>query len=315
MLWYYFHKIWWHFDQIYQNWWKFSGLLISWKFWVSVKFADKSWVNNVTKFGETKCFDIIFTKLGEILIKFTKHGENSNVYKKISSCFFHQILWFFGGAQFVISLVIIFLPNMVIAGVIHFIVDKNFVTIFRWKICEFVGENMFTKCGENERDSLKLLTKKSLNFVIFGGNHQIWWQICHLRPKGSYCIMQWWQWWEWWWVKKCYQGEINDGTTRRRVRIQFAVSAPATSHRRLMLLTSWKRSSSHLHTSFYLVFQISFTLIIVTEWKIAIINIGRLGKTLCNTSAVQMEFCQIAFQPPRPQANGRFVGTIFVENR
>ena len=23
-----------------------------------------------------------------------------------------------------------------------------------------------------------------------------------------------------------------------------------------------------------------------------------------------MEFCQIAFQPPRPQANGRFVGTM-----
>ena len=29
------------------------------------------------------------------------------------------------------------------------------------------------------------------------------------------------------------------------------------------------------------------------------------GKTPCNTSAVQMEFCQIAFQPPHPQANGR----------
>ena len=27
---------------------------------------------------------------------------------------------------------------------------------------------------------------------------------------------------------------------------------------------------------------------------------------------VQMEFCQIAFHPP--QANGRFVGTIFAEN-
>ena len=27
-----------------------------------------------------------------------------------------------------------------------------------------------------------------------------------------------------------------------------------------------------------------------------------------------MEFCQIAFQPPHPQANGCFVGTIFAEN-
>ena len=40
-----------------------------------------------------------------------------------------------------------------------------------------------------------------------------------------------------------------------------------------------------------------------------------LGKPLRNTSAVQMEFCQIAFQPPRPQENGRFVGTIFAENQ
>ena len=33
---------------------------------------------------------------------------------------------------------------------------------------------MFTKYGEHQRDSLKLLTKISLNFVILGGNHQIW---------------------------------------------------------------------------------------------------------------------------------------------
>ena len=31
---------------------------------------------------------------------------------------------------------------------------------------------MFTKYGENERDSLKLLTQISLNFVILGGNHE-----------------------------------------------------------------------------------------------------------------------------------------------
>ena len=40
-----------------------------------------------------------------------------------------------------------------------------------------------------------------------------------------------------------------------------------------------------------------------------------LGKPFYKRSAVQMEFCQIAFQPPHPQANGRFVGTIFAENR
>ena len=40
-----------------------------------------------------------------------------------------------------------------------------------------------------------------------------------------------------------------------------------------------------------------------------------LGKPLSKRSAVQMEFCQIAFQPPHPQANGRFVGTFFAENR
>ena len=39
------------------------------------------------------------------------------------------------------------------------------------------------------------------------------------------------------------------------------------------------------------------------------------GKALSKRSAVQMEFCQIAFQPPRPQANGCFVETIFAENR
>ena len=38
---------------------------------------------------------------------------------------------------------------------------------------------------------------------------------------------------------------------------------------------------------------------------------GCSGKPLRNTSAVQMEFCQIAFQSPPPKANGRFVGTIF----
>ena len=39
-----------------------------------------------------------------------------------------------------------------------------------------------------------------------------------------------------------------------------------------------------------------------------------LGKPLGAISAVQMEFCQIAFQPPPPQANGPFGATFFAEN-
>ena len=39
-----------------------------------------------------------------------------------------------------------------------------------------------------------------------------------------------------------------------------------------------------------------------------------LGRTLVKKMSVQPEFCQIAFQPPYPQANGRFVGTIFAKN-
>ena len=39
-----------------------------------------------------------------------------------------------------------------------------------------------------------------------------------------------------------------------------------------------------------------------------------LGKPLYKRSAVQTEIRQIAFQPPHPQANGRFVGAIFAEN-
>ena len=41
--------------------------------------------------------------------------------------------------------------------------------------------------------------------------------------------------------------------------------------------------------------------------------LDQLGKPLRNESDVQMEFCQIGFQPP-PQANRRIVGTIFAEN-
>ena len=39
-----------------------------------------------------------------------------------------------------------------------------------------------------------------------------------------------------------------------------------------------------------------------------------LGKTHGTISAVQMDFVQIAFQPPRPQATGPFGATFFVEN-
>ena len=39
-----------------------------------------------------------------------------------------------------------------------------------------------------------------------------------------------------------------------------------------------------------------------------------LGKPQHKKSTVQTVFVQIAFQPPHPQANGRFVGAIFAEN-
>ena len=38
------------------------------------------------------------------------------------------------------------------------------------------------------------------------------------------------------------------------------------------------------------------------------------GKPLGTISAVQMDFVQIAFQPPPPQANGPFGATFFAEN-
>ena len=41
----------------------------------------------------------------------------------------------------------------------------------------------------------------------------------------------------------------------------------------------------------------------------------QLGKPLHKKSTVQTVFVQIAFQPPHPQANGRFVGAIFAENQ
>ena len=41
---------------------------------------------------------------------------------------------------------------------------------------------------------------------------------------------------------------------------------------------------------------------------------GNLGKHLHKKSTVQTVFVQIAFQPPPPQANGRFVGAFFAEN-
>ena len=66
--WWFFEwgKEWKHFHQIWQ------------KFCEITKFGEKSCVN-VTKLGETKCCDIIFTKFGEILIEYTKLGENSVV--------------------------------------------------------------------------------------------------------------------------------------------------------------------------------------------------------------------------------------------
>ena len=38
------------------------------------------------------------------------------------------------------------------------------------------------------------------------------------------------------------------------------------------------------------------------------------GKPLHKKSTIQTVFVQIAFQPPHPQANGRFVGAIFAKN-
>ena len=43
-------------------------------------------------------------------------------------------------------------------------------------------------------------------------------------------------------------------------------------------------------------------------------NTFTLGKPQHKKSTVQTVFVQIAFQPPHPQANGRFVGAIFAEN-
>ena len=49
----------------------------------------------------------------------------------------------------------------------------------------------------------------------------------------------------------------------------------------------------------------------VPDHSIQVISVQReYGKTQMKRSAVQMEFCQIAFQ-----ANGRFVGTICSENQ
>ena len=41
---------------------------------------------------------------------------------------------------------------------------------------------------------------------------------------------------------------------------------------------------------------------------------AKSGTPLHKESTVQTVFVQIAFQPPHPQANGRFVGAIFAEN-
>ena len=40
-------------------------------------------------------------------------------------------------------------------------------------------------------------------------------------------------------------------------------------------------------------------------------HLYELGKPHTRMMHVQTEFCQIAFQPPPPQANGRFVAGIF----
>ena len=52
--------------------------------------------------------------------------------------------------------------------------SQSFVKNFRCKICDFLGEIIFTKYGENESDSLEVVTRISLSFVSFWVNHQIW---------------------------------------------------------------------------------------------------------------------------------------------
>ena len=47
---------------------------------------------------------------------------------------------------------------------------------------------------------------------------------------------------------------------------------------------------------------------------VILISFGVEGKPLGTISAVQMDFVQIAFQPPPPQANGPFGATFFAEN-
>ena len=107
------------------------------------------------------------------LVKFWSNSPNMVKIPKFTnkiSSFFPPILWFLG------------LYNLWFLWwkYIHQICENrsdsllltksswNLVNIFRCKICEFVGENGFTKYCENERDSLKLFTKISLNLVIFG---------------------------------------------------------------------------------------------------------------------------------------------------
>ena len=41
------------------------------------------------------------------------------------------------------------------------------------------------------------------------------------------------------------------------------------------------------------------------------VGVSLLGKPHVRILRVQPEFCRIAFQPPPPQANGRFVAGIF----
>ena len=53
---------------------------------------------------------------------------------------------------------------------------------------------------------------------------------------------------------------------------------------------------------------------VLIYWNNNRIHLNILGKPQHKKSTVQTVFVQIAFQPPHPQANGRFVGAIFAEN-
>ena len=95
--------------------------------------------------------------------------------------------------------------------------DSLLLTKSSCKICEFVGENSFTKYCENERDSLKLFTKISLNLVIFWGNHQI---TTNKNPNANKLINYLW----WGGVRPCATDLLSNASSISCLsRVQFCL--------------------------------------------------------------------------------------------